>query len=71
MNQLSCSGNSGTKRGVHVAVATGLVALAANVNLERRQVRPAQCKIVAGEFFFEAVHLKCSVEGWSSLKASI
>ena len=45
-------------RGIHVTVAAGLVALAANVNLKRLQRRTTQAELMAGELLLKPVHTR-------------
>ena len=42
--------------GVHVAMAAGLVALAAHVELERDECAALEGAIVLGQFCFKAIH---------------
>src|SRR2546430_15050479 len=44
------------RRGVHVAMAAGLVALSADVELQRLQTRPTKRPMMLGQLLFKAVH---------------
>ena len=44
------------RRGVHVAMAAGLVALPADVELQRLQARPTKRPMMLGQLLFKAVH---------------
>jgi hypothetical protein len=47
---------SAPRRGVHMAVAAGLIALAANVDLKGSQRGAPQSQTLLGEFLIESTH---------------